>query len=255
MTAICYQLYSSRNFGPLSDTLRMLADLGYEGVEGYGALYADDAAVERLSEALRDTGLAMPSGHFSLEMCRDRPGRVIEIAKALGAEAAFVPFLPPDQRPTDAGGWADFGRALAEAGRPLREAGLDFGYHNHDFELRPLADGQSPLDLILGADASLALEFDVAWAVRAGADPMETIRRHGGRIRAAHVKDIAPAGEAVDEDGWADPGHGTMDWPALAAALQDAGCPILVMEHDNPSDDRRFATRAIATARGFGGTK
>ena len=36
---ISYQLYSSRNFPPLADTLRMLRTAGYEAVEGFGGIY------------------------------------------------------------------------------------------------------------------------------------------------------------------------------------------------------------------------
>ena len=51
--------------------------------------------------------------------------------------------------------------------------------------------------------------------MRGGADPLDWIDRYGARIVAVHVKDIAPAGECADEDGWADVGHGTIDWPAI----------------------------------------
>ena len=47
MTAFSYQLYSSRNFPPLSRTLSMLADLGYEQVEGYGGLFDDTTELTR----------------------------------------------------------------------------------------------------------------------------------------------------------------------------------------------------------------
>ena len=57
MTAFSYQLYSSRNFPPLADTLTMLADLGYAEVEGYGALYADPALVSELKTHLGASGL------------------------------------------------------------------------------------------------------------------------------------------------------------------------------------------------------
>ena len=40
-----YQLYSSRNFPPMSRVFEMVSKAGYTAVEGYGALYADDAAV------------------------------------------------------------------------------------------------------------------------------------------------------------------------------------------------------------------
>ncbi len=249
---ISYQLYSSRKFGPLTDTLRMLADLGYDAAEGYGALYADDAATDGLAGALKETGLAMPSGHVGLDMCRDRAGRVLDIAKTLGTEYVIIPHLKPEERPADAAGWTAFGKSLAEIGKPFRDAGLTFGYHNHDFELRPTGSGEMPLDLILAGDPDLVLEFDVAWGVRAGVDPMTVIEKHGARLKAAHMKDIAPAGQATDEDGWADPGHGTMDWPALSAAIAATGCDLIVMEHDNPSDDARFARHAIASAKGMG---
>ena len=67
-----------------------------------------------------------------------------------------------------------------------------------------------------------------------------------------HVKDIAPAGENANEDGWADVGHGTMDWDALyAAAKQFTNARYFVMEHDNPADVDRFASRSIATVNAW----
>ena len=57
-----------------------------------------------------------------------------------------------------------------------------------------------------------------------------------------HVKDIAPAGENEDEDGWADVGHGMLDWArALAALGRGAGARSVVVEHDKPTDAARFA--------------
>ena len=44
----------------------------------------------------------------------------------------------------------------------------------------------------------------MAWIVRGGADPFEWIKRYADRIASVHIKDIAPAGECEDEDGWAD---------------------------------------------------
>ena len=51
-----YQLYSSRNFPPMSRTFEMVSKAGYTAVEGYGALYADDAAVEATKAGLAATG-------------------------------------------------------------------------------------------------------------------------------------------------------------------------------------------------------
>lgn len=248
MTAFSYQLYSSREFPPLEDTLAMLRGLGYEQVEGYGGVYGDAAA---LRAALDRNGLAMPSGHFGLDMLEDNPGKVIEIARITGMKAVFCPHIGPELRPDSAAGWADFGRRLAKAGEPIMKAGFTYGWHNHDFELRALADGSVPLAHLLDAAPELAWEADIAWVARGGADPLEWIARYGDRLAAVHVKDIAPAGEKADEDGWEDVGHGTMPWTAIWATLKNTPVDIFVMEHDKPSDHERFARRSIEAARSF----
>ncbi|QYK41809.1 MAG: sugar phosphate isomerase/epimerase [Paracoccaceae bacterium] len=246
-----YQLYSSRNFPPLTATLSMLAEAGYAAVEGYGGLLADSDAIEALRIGLADARLAMPTAHFGLPMLEDDPARVLALVRILGIERIYCPYLAAPDRPADAAGWRAFGERLAAAGAPYRAAGIGFGWHNHDFEFRPTADGMIPMAEILAGGPMLEWEIDAAWVIRGGADPLEWIARHGDRITAAHVKDIAPAGEKVDEDGWADLGDGTVDWSALMAELRAAGCRHFVMEHDNPSDHRRFAIRSIAAAKRF----
>ncbi|MDF0596226.1 sugar phosphate isomerase/epimerase family protein [Psychromarinibacter halotolerans] len=246
MTDFSYQLYSSRHH-PLSDTLKMLGELGYTQVEGYGGLFAE-ADVGDLKAELDGNGLTMPTGHFSLEMVRDEPGRVLEIATVLGMKGVFVPAVGPEERVKDAAGWAELGRVLARIGKPVQDAGLTFGWHNHAFEFAEIDSAETPLDLILQG-GPLALEFDVAWAVVGGQDPLDWIEKYGDRLYAAHIKDIAPDGECEDEDGWADVGHGTMDWPTIMTALRRTPCQYFVMEHDNPSDPARFARRSLAAAK------
>jgi sugar phosphate isomerase/epimerase len=249
MTDLSYQLYSSRNFPPLSDTLKMLKRLGYTSVEGYGALYADAAKVAELKEHLAASGLTMPTGHFGLDMLEREPDRVLEIAKALDIETIYCPYLPPDQRPDTGAAWVAFGRRLQEAGRPIRDAGLGFGWHNHDFEFRKLADGAVPQVAIFEGGPDLEWEADLAWVIKGGADPLHWIKTFGKRLTAVHVKDIAPAGQNADEDGWADVGHGTVDWKGLMAALRTTGVKYFVVEHDNPKDHARFAERSLAAAQ------
>lgn len=246
-----YQLYSSRNFPPLADTLAMLAEVGYSGVEPYGGLYADAASLAALAAAVQASGLTVKTGHFSIEQVEDTPGWVMEVAQTLGMEKVIVPWLHPDMRPTDAAGWRTFGARLQQAGAPIRAAGLGFGWHNHDFEFIADADGTLPIAALFEGGPDLEWEMDVAWVVRGGHDPLAWIAAEKGRITIAHVKDIAPPGTCEDEGGWADVGHGTVDWPAILPALRAIGVRHFIMEHDNPADDRRFATRALAAAKGF----
>ncbi|WP_424929279.1 sugar phosphate isomerase/epimerase family protein [Amaricoccus tamworthensis] len=251
MTDFSYQLYSSRNFGPLGDTLSMLAEAGYRGVEGYGALYADASKVAELQAKLDQSGLIMPTAHVGLDMIENDAATVLALASDFGIQTVYCPFLTPDQRPSDADGYAAFGRRLQEAGKPLKDAGLGFGWHNHDFEFVALPDGAIPMQVMLGAAPDLEWEADIAWVIKGGADPLEWIANHGPRISAVHVKDIAPAGEATDEDGWADVGHGTVDWPGLMKALRNTPAKHFVMEHDNPNDDVRFARRSLEAAKTY----
>ena len=248
---LSYQLYSSRNFPPLGETLAMLADLGYDAVEGYGALYADDAQVAELTASLGRSGLAMPTAHFGLAQLEEDPAKVLSIARALGIKRIYCPYLMPEDRPTDAAGWRAFGARLQKAGQPIRDAGLGFGWHNHDFELRPLPDGQVPQDLIFEGGPDLEWEIDVAWVVRGGADPVAWIRKYAPRITAAHLKDIALAGQNANEDGWADLGEGVVDWTGLMPLLRTTPCKIFILEHDNPSDHARFARRSLLAAKGL----
>jgi sugar phosphate isomerase/epimerase len=246
MTQISYQLYSSREFSPLPDTLAMLKSLGYGQVEGFGGVYND---IDALASALDRSGLAMPSGHFGIDMLENDPDRVFAIARATGMQMVICPFLTEPQRPGDAEGWRAFGARLEKAGAPFRDAGFVVGWHNHHFEFQPLADGTIPLENIFEGGPSLAWEADIAWIVRGNADPHAWIARYADRIRAVHVKDIAPAGDNLDEDGWADVGHGTLDWKGFVAALRKTRAELFIMEHDKPNDDRRFASRSIATLK------
>lgn len=246
MTDISYQLYCSRNFPPLADTCAMLAKAGYTQVEGYGGLFDD---LDGLKAALDANGLAMTSSHMGLDLVEDDPARALDIARTLGIKKVFVPFVMPDDRPTDDAGWEAFGNRVAEAGKPFRDAGLIYGWHNHDFEFKALPSGKMPMELMEKAD--IDLELDLGWVARAGLDPVAWINHFGSRIKAVHIKDIAPHGECTDEDGWADVGHGTMDWAAIHAALQANGVTHYVAEHDNPNDHTRFATRSLAAASAF----
>ncbi|WP_299743767.1 sugar phosphate isomerase/epimerase [uncultured Tateyamaria sp.] len=251
MTALSYQLYSSRLFPPLEDTLKMLAEIGYAHVEGYSALLADSAGVDALESGLQAHGLTMPSCHVGLDMCEKDPGAVAQLASRFGIETIVIPYIQPDDRPATADGWRAYGQRLAAVAQELSKSGLKLAYHNHDFEFVPLADGALPMDLILESAPTVLFEYDVAWAVRAGADPMIPVAKYGSRIAIAHLKDIAPEGDAQDEDGWADVGHGIMDWSSLFQSLRAAGTRHFVMEHDNPSDHRRFAQRAFDATQTF----
>lgn len=251
---VSFQLYSARNFPPWDDIYKHLADLGYTRVEGFAANYENAAETRAL---LDQHGLAMPTGHFfPIGSFEEGLEQTLEVAGILGMNRLFCP-APEDlwRGGTDAANWISLARRLEEACKKVNDAGLRFGWHNHHWEFLPLPGGGIAMDLILEHAPSIEWEMDLAWIVRAGADPLTWIGNRGQRIAAVHMKDIAPEGECRDEDGWADPGHGTMNWKVYTNALHEAGVDIFIMEHDNPSDVVRFASRAMETFRSLAGGK
>ena len=246
MPQISYQLYSSRDW-ETEETFEMLSRLGIREVEGFGPYLENPDQTRAILDA---NGMTMPTAHFSLDFVEQETDRAIETAKTLGVETIVIPFLNPADRPTDLAGWQAFGARLAKVGKIVKDAGLGFAWHNHEFELVPV-DGAMPLDVIAAASDDIQIELDLAWVAVAGEDPVAWLNKLSGRVVAVHVKDVAPQGENTDEDGWADVGHGTMDWPSIKQAMDAAKVDRYIIEHDKPSDHDRMATRSLATVQAF----
>ena len=248
MTELSFQLYSARNVPSLPDFLATLGSLGYKQVEGYGGLYADAAG---LAAELSKNGLSMPTGHFGPAQVQDVE-TTLKTAETLGIKRIYCPHIGPEGRSEDESKWLELAEMLAKAGEAYTREGYGFGWHNHDFEFKPTTSGRTPMEIILETAPSIEWEADVAWIARGKADPVAWFDKYGDRITAVHVKDIAPAGQATDEDGWADVGQGVLNWDDLITKVQSkTKAQYFVAEHDKPSDAVRFATRSIAAAKNW----
>ncbi len=239
------QLYSLRNYGDLDRQLEALAGLGYRQVETVAGHLAD----ARHTRARLDAhGLAASTGHVPLADLRTRLEWVADQAQTVGIVQLFMPAVPAPERDRPAGHWRAVGAELADMAERLDARSLGLGYHNHHWELKAYPDGSRPLEHLFEAAAGSKLnwEADVAWLVRGGVEPVAWLERYRDRLVAVHVKDIAPKGKNLDEDGWADVGQGVLDWPALWRAALARGARWMVLEHDKPSDPVRFARASRA---------
>jgi sugar phosphate isomerase/epimerase len=241
---LSFQLYSIRNFPPLDHQLAVVAKAGFTNVETWGPYHDDPATVRAL---LDRHGLQARSGHFGLGEVTTERDKVRDVAATIGMDVVVAPYLGPDERPADAGGWRAIGDRLAEAAGWYAGQGLRLAWHNHDFEFVPLPDGTIPLEHLL--QPGVLWEADVAWIVRGGADPRPWLGRYPGRVPLVHVKDIAAPGADTNEDGWADVGAGTVPWGELWGLAVKAGAEAMIAEHDNPSSDERFANASAAAMR------
>ena len=238
------QLYTLRDLGSVDHVLDAAASAGYRHVEMIGS-HLDDA--ETVRGMLDARGLKGSSSHVGLEQLRARPDVMIEAAQTLGIDELYMPAVPLEDRDMDAAGWRALGLELGQLAERFEQNGISLGYHNHDWELQPKEGDVTALELIFEASGSapLSWQIDVAWLIRGGGDPTSWLSRYRGRVSSAHVKDIAPEGQNLDEDGWADVGHGTLDWPALWHACRNAGARWMVVEHDNPADPVSCARRSF----------
>lgn len=247
-TDLSFQMFSSRMASTLDEQLRFVSELGYTDVQPF--FFGPPENMDEIAAyvaLLKKYNLTAKSGHFTREVFDRSPALVEDIAKAFGMWLVVDPWVNPEERPTTADGWKKLGDRLATVTAEMKSRGLTFAYHNHDFEMAQLPDGSYPIEHLLGD--TVPFEPDLAWMVVGKADPLVWLKKYAGRIPAVHVKDVAAPGTASDERGFADLGYGTMDWQTLWNASIEAGAKLLVVEHDQPADWRRFARRSIETMR------
>jgi len=231
MLDLAVQLYSLRHLPDLATALSAVSDAGYGYVE---TVHTHGLDASELKDMLEARNLKVCSAHVALEHFESDADAVFAAHKTLETPLLVVPYIAPDNRPKDAAGWQALGQQLANIKAQCAGAGFQVAYHNHDFELVDIA-GQLALDILLEA-SQLDVELDLGWAKRAGLDPLETLQHYGKTCARLHVKDVAPAGENTDEDGWADVGAGVLAWEAILAEAKVLELPYLIVEHDLPKD-------------------
>jgi sugar phosphate isomerase/epimerase len=221
------QLYTVRELfqaDPMG-TLEKVARIGYREVEYGGGGYdkLDHIALRKTMDRL---GLTSPSLHIGYDsLVADFDGSV-KMAKTLGADTVVLPWMAENLRNGE--GWkvavANFNRWAGQ----LKKVGLDFAYHNHDFEFTTKADGRSLYDMLLAdTDPALVkLELDLFWAVAAGEDPKAIIKRNPGRIYAYHVKDRTPDGKMTSV------GKGEINFADIFTLNGVAGVKHFYVEND-----------------------
>ena len=238
------QLYTVRD-APLAleALLATVAAAGYDGVETVGT---QDVAPERLRDALADAGLALASAHVPLTAFRSDLGALTAAHRTLGTPLLVMPWLPPEDRPTDLAGWRALGRELDGYGRALSDEGFALAYHHHDFELAPMegSDGLTAL-LEAAAPAHLSLELDAGWWSVVGRDPVAGLHGWGGRVTRLHLKDLVRG----QDPPWVDVGDGELDVAGVLAAARAQRVAWAIVEHDAPQDPVATVQRSAAAAR------
>ena len=246
---ISVQLYTLRNqlAIDLEQSLAELAEIGYTRVEHAGFVGRTPA---QFRAALDNAGLRATSGHVGIPQPwnADTWKRALEDAAIVGNKFIVHPFFGqgPNGPIREGAVYRAFAADLNKAGELARRAGLSFGYHNHQAEfLRQDGGNRTGFDILTSqTDPRLVhLEVDLFWAWRGAADPVDLIRRHRGRIKQVHVKDLDVSGS------FADPGAGLIDFGRIFDHSREAGLIEYIVERDDAGSPPRTPEQALDTAR------
>ncbi|MGN6452198.1 MAG: sugar phosphate isomerase/epimerase family protein [Steroidobacteraceae bacterium] len=227
-------------------TLQAVRQIGFGEVETAGFV---GLSAQRFRGLLDDAGLRCPSAHLQFE--RGSFDTAFEQAHALGAHyaasgslrdlvsSAAAPQAAPAAAAPSRAMTLDEARRTAELanriGEQAQRAGLQYVYHNHDFEFIPQPGGIGYDVLLEQTDPALVqFEIDCGWMIVGGRDPRSYFARYPGRFPLIHVKDFLPGAAHRPDHPGAELGHGMIDYRPIFAVAETAGLKHYFAEQEGP---------------------
>jgi sugar phosphate isomerase/epimerase len=237
LDAVGLQLYTVRSMmskepGTVEGTLAKVAAIGYREVEFAGYFNRDPAALRATLDGLK---LVSPSCHVGLDAVDAGFDATAAAAKTMGHKWLVVASVPGRFFQTVAS-LRELAQRFNAVGKRAKDAGLRYGYHNHNVEFKAV-EGVIPLELLLAeTDPSLVdFEMDAYWVTQGGGDPLALFNKFPGRFRLLHAKDASAAPELAMRD----VGSGVIDWKKVFSERKKAGIEHVFVERDdapNPVD-------------------
>lgn len=238
---IALELYTVRREtqADFAGTVRTVAEMGYDGVEfaGYGGLSA-----EEMRALLEETGLQAAGSHVGWDALQRDIEREIAYCQAILSPYLVLASAPGEYRENVAGMAPFFERW----GQRCRQAGIAFGYHNHDFEFARV-NGRPALEILMECTSPdyVLFELDLYWAAYADLDPYRFLCEHAGRPRLLHFKDMSP------DRRFTEVGDGTLELLALYKEAPSLGVHWAIVENDEPAiPPLESARRSLQNLRG-----
>ena len=214
-------------------TLKMIAQQGYQQVEmcspkgyttmGFGGLVNKKPA--EIRSMITDAGLSCPSCHFGFGEFTDTLDERIEFAQQLGLDHMICStfWLPKNATLSDYQAAAD---KLNKAAEKIKKAGMQAGFHNHEFEFATL-DGQLIYDALMQRfDPELVKMQFQTQVITLGYKAADYFKKYPGRFISAHLSDWTADKKQVPV------GQGIIDWKELFAAAKTGGVKTFFVEMD-----------------------
>jgi len=238
------QLYTIRDAmaADVPGSLKKVADTGYKYLELAG--YADGKfygyAPAEFKKLVNDLGMEILSSHTQVEaqgITLENATKMAEDHTMLGVKYCIQPWVVEEARTTIAS-YQKMASDWNQVGKIMKEHGIMFGYHNHNFEFDTV-EGKVPYFDVFMAELDkdlVTMELDIFWTTKAGQDPVEIIKKYPGRFELFHMKDMftneAPYFTTVGVKDFAPVGEGVIDFKRILAVGDIAGMKYLVVEQD-----------------------
>ncbi|HMC76385.1 MAG TPA: sugar phosphate isomerase/epimerase [Vicinamibacterales bacterium] len=240
------QLYTVRTLleKDFDGTLAKIRAIGYREVEFAGYF---GHTPKQVRDTLKRHGLTSPSAHIDYpSLTGDKWARALDDARAIGHKYVVNAWVDESIR-NQPDAWTRIVDTYNTAAAVAKKHGIQFAYHNHNFEFYPRADagGKLPMDVILEScdPALVKIELDLCWIAAAGKDPLDYFHRYPGRFPMVHVKGLrkvppaSPDPVPIDRvlPDITEVGHDdVIDWARIFARAKEAGIAHYFVEHDNP---------------------
>ncbi|HAL83435.1 MAG TPA: sugar phosphate isomerase/epimerase [Mucilaginibacter sp.] len=233
------QLYSLRDQLPadIKGGIAKVAAAGYKEVEPFGYSKKDGfwgLDAKAFGELLKANGLKAPSAHFDMdeyfvEGKTEALKSYIEAANITGMSYVIVPSVNGEVLKS-ANEFKQVAEKMNKAAELCKKSGLKLGYHNHNFEWKPV-DGTTFYDVLLKeTDPELVhMEMDIFWVVRSGQDPIKLFKQHPGRFAFCHIKDRDKTNTDINTE----IGKGSIDFKTILSHAKLAGLKHFIVEQEN----------------------
>ncbi len=240
------QLYTLRDYcsnpSDFKETIEFIKNMDCDLVQVSGVGSKEPISAEFQKNVFDATSVQCCVTHTPLERIIGETDKVIEEHKVINCNHIGLGWVGEEYRGTT-DNMEKFFSDLAPALEKLKENGMTFNYHNHDFEFKALDNGQLMMDYMIENTDPEVFHFtpDVAWIEIAGCSATEYLNKMKGRIDVCHFKDY----DIIDgERKFVTLGEGKVDLKACYEACCGLGVEYIVYEQDSDwvDDDAKKAT-------------
>lgn len=225
------QLYTVREFTKtpegIEKTLQRIRQMGFKTIQ-ISAFGPVDPKL--LADWIHELDLYVCVTHNPFDRLKNDLPALIAEHRLMGCDTIGLGAMPGEYRNSGEEGFLQFIKDIAPIAHAIHEEGLQFAYHNHNFEFARFGD-HTGMDLLYEATNPEEFHFilDTYWLQMGGVNPPDYIRRATGRMKVCHFKDFAVDGFTPR---FAEVGEGNLDLGACYRACKEAGVKDIVIEQD-----------------------